>query len=109
MNMNKEQKRQRNVEIQKRFQRKLRHDAIKHYGGKCECCGEKRIEFLSISNVLGKKILNKKNNIQIGYWLKKHKYPKGFIVLCHNCNTAIGLYNYCPHAREQARKMVAKK
>lgn len=96
--MNKEQKRERNAEIQRRFQRKLRYDSIMHYGGKCVCCGEDQMEFLSIDHIKGKGTKHRKmNNLQIGYWLKKHNYPKGFRVLCHNCNMALGFYGFCPH------------
>jgi hypothetical protein len=30
-------------------------------------------------------------------WLRKNGFPKGFRVLCHNCNFAHGHYGYCPH------------
>lgn len=31
------------------------------------------------------------------FWIIRNKYPKGFRVLCHNCNQAIGSYGECPH------------
>lgn len=29
-------------------------------------------------------------------------FPKDrYRLLCHNCNTSIGIYGYCPHERER--------
>jgi len=33
-------------------------------------------------------------------WLMKNKLPKGFQVLCWNCNTTKELYGLCPHKRK---------
>jgi hypothetical protein len=81
--------------------RRLREEVVKHYGGKCACCGEKTFEFLAIDHVKGG---GKKHRAAIRttlpWWLKKNGYPKGFRVLCHNCNTALGVYKYCPHYDE---------
>lgn len=33
------------------------------------------------------------------YWLLVHNFPKGFRVLCHNCNQSLGMYGYCSEAR----------
>jgi hypothetical protein len=35
-------------------------------------------------------------------WLKKEGYPRGYQVLCHNCNQAKGFYGECPHQRQRA-------
>jgi hypothetical protein len=79
---------------------------IRHYGGKCACCGETNIEFLSIDHINGNG--NKHRNEVIGKrraefypWLIKNNYPEGFRVLCMNCNTSIGWYGYCPHEKER--------
>lgn len=32
-------------------------------------------------------------------WQRKNNYPKGFQVLCHNCNLAKGFYGKCPHQK----------
>ena len=78
---------------------RLRLEAIKNYGGKCACCGESEMNFLCIDHIGGggnkhrKEITTK----SIGEWLYVNKYPKGFQVLCHNCNMAEGIYGICPH------------
>ena len=84
----------------------LRIAALKHYGNKCACCGEKQYEFLAIDHIKGggtkhRKSINGKN---IYLWLFQQKYPKGFQVLCHNCNQAKGYYGRCPH-KNQSNKV----
>lgn len=75
--------------------------ALEAYGGKhpqCACpgCNEDRLPFLCIDHINGKGC---KHRLEIGKgtnpgggafyrWLRKNNYPKGFRVLCHNCNTA---------------------
>jgi len=86
-------------ERQKVGRRKLKADAVNHYGGKCACCNETQIEFLTIDHINGggnqhRKELNGRN---IYYWLKENGYPAGFQVLCCNCNMAKGWYGVCPH------------
>jgi len=86
---------------------KLRMDALTAYGGtppKCACCGEHRLEFLAIDHSNGDGAAHRRAigsaPIRKYLWLKKHNYPPGFRVLCHNCNCARGFYGYCPHERE---------
>ena len=84
--------------IQRRFQRKRKIEAILHYGGKCECCGEKRIEFLCIDHINGGGTKHHKEiKSQIHNWLKRNGWPKGYRVLCYNCNAAREYYPSCPH------------
>lgn len=88
-----------------RCQRRRRVECLIHYGGsppKCDCCGESNIEFLAIDHIAGNGNKHRKENkINQGggicLWLQKQKYPKGFRVLCHNCNLADGMYGRCPH------------
>lgn len=78
--------------------REIRKLVIKSYGGKCNCCGEERIEFLCIDHINGKnKISLKDVGIVLYQRLKKENFPPGFRVLCHNCNMSLGFYGYCPH------------
>lgn len=97
-----ENNRERSLERSRLRDQMLRREAIEHYGGKCECCGEATYEFLAIDHINGG---GGKHREKIGgkihRWLAKKNYPSGFRVLCHNCNMALGLYGYCPHQQDE--------
>lgn len=81
--------------------RAYRMTCLIYYGGdppKCKCCGESEIKFLAIDHIDG----NGKKHSQsikkaLPYWLIQNNFPKGFQILCHNCNLAKGFYGACPH------------
>lgn len=79
--------------------RQIREEVIAHYGGKCACCSESAFEFLAIDHLEGggKEHRKQLKGTHIEVWLKANQFPKGFRVLCHNCNLAIGFYGKCPH------------
>lgn len=83
---------------------KLRKKIIKHYGNKCECCGESKYEFLSIDHISGSGRRNRKmcgnNGTGYYYWIIRNDYPDNLRILCHNCNLSLGFYGYCPHNKE---------
>lgn len=98
-------------ELQKQERVNLRKQVIQHYGGECACCGENIFEFLAIDHINGGGIKHRKEvfgkNWRTGTgqnmcrWLRKNGFPKGFQVLCHNCNSAKGFYGQCPHEKER--------
>lgn len=95
-----------------RTRQRLRFEILKHYGGKCKCCGESRIEFLAIDHTNGGG--NKQRRQIYGCsglycWLKRNGFPGGFRVLCHNCNQSFGAYGYCPHTTPEKRLMCPPK
>jgi len=84
--------------------RRIKQQAINHYGGRCDCCGEKLLEFLVMHHVNGD---GKKHREEDGLrrngiyeWLIKNNYPEGFQVYCHNCHSALHFYGYCPHTKK---------
>lgn len=93
------------------WDKRIRLEAIAHYGGKCFCCGEGRPEFLGFDHIEGGG--NKhRDQMRTGaggagkcgtfhYWLKKNGWPLGIRIACHNCNLARGFYGYCPHETEK--------
>jgi hypothetical protein len=102
--------REKSKAIQKRSYDKARFEALCHYGGnppKCKCCGEKMIEFLTLDHIDGKgaehrRLIEKEYGWKIGgnqlvFWLKRKNYPKGFQVLCANCNFGKRTNKECPH------------
>jgi hypothetical protein len=89
--------------------RKIRLKVLSHYGrdGKlgCQCCGEARIEFLSLDHIEGNgrtDRLKHGSNQQVFRHLVRDGFPPGYRTLCHNCNMSLGLYGYCPHSKEMA-------
>ena len=85
------------LEYRKELFKKRRLECINFYGGKCACCGESEIKFLSIDHINGGGTKHRKEVGNIPEWLIKNNFPKGFQVLCHNCNQAKGFYGVCPH------------
>lgn len=83
---------------------KLRDEIYNHYCNgdiKCQCCGERHIEFLSLDHINGdgsnhRKML-KSEGTTLFTWIIKNNFPNIFRVLCMNCNTSYGFYGYCPH------------
>ena len=88
-----------------KYRKDSRNDVLLVYGGnppKCACCGETIIEFLTIDHIDGNGAKHRKLHttaVHIYTWLKRHNYPKGFQVLCMNCNTAKGRLGKCPHQK----------
>jgi hypothetical protein len=88
----------------KKYQIRVKGECIEHYGGKCACCNETILQFLTIDHNEGngnhhRKSLFKHNvgGIHIYRWLKRNNYPSEYSVLCMNCNWAKRYSNICPH------------
>lgn len=86
-----------------RYGRKLKQDVMEAYcNGKprCQCCGLDNIDGLSIDHMHGRKQMGHERTFRskVFYqYLKRKKYPKGYQVLCINCNSAKGKLGKCPH------------
>lgn len=84
-------------------QRTRATDAVlRHYGGRCDCCGESEPLFLSIDHIDGNGGLHRRmvGRANMWVWLFQNDFPPGFRLLCFNCNT--GRYRNggrCPHER----------
>ncbi len=92
-------------EAAQRKRRLLKKECIEAYGGKCVCCGEKQLEFLTIDHTGGNGSEHRKaispnfRGTNFYLWLKRNGWPKkDYRLLCYNCNCAIGHYGRCPHA-----------
>lgn len=85
-----------------RTRQKVRRDCIIAYGGnppRCKCCGEKEYRFLQLDHLNGGGTKERtKYGAGTGLFitLRKRKYPKGYQILCANCNHA-KQYGICPH------------
>lgn len=86
-----------------RKNRKLRLLVLNEYSNKkleCNCCKEKMVEFLTIDHIDGGGSKHRKTFTGTLYqWLKNNNFPKGFQVLCYNCNQAKHIYKICPHKK----------
>ena len=87
---------------------RLRHEAILAYGGyRCACCGTREALFLTIDHVHNGGARHRRQvgaSVDFFKWLRRRGYPKGFQVLCSNCN--LGRYRnggVCPH-KDPVRK-----
>ena len=84
----------------KRYRVKLKQEMVEAYGGKCTCCGEDRIEFLTVEHLNNDGKAHRsslKTSTAIYRDIKKRGYPSDYTVLCFNCNIAKSLYGSCPH------------
>ena len=88
---------------------RLRGEVMSHYGGKCACCGEGQIQFLTLDHVNNDGSAHRRRmsggkrrdfgGWRLYRWLRVHGYPKEveLQILCWNCNEAKRFYQVCPH------------
>lgn len=102
---------ERELELAKVRRQKLRFEvliAYSHGSPRCKCCGETEIKFLAIDHVKNdgakqRKVLGYGGGNLFYAWLKRHRYPKGFQVLCNNCNIAKFQHGQCPHNKKTTK------
>lgn len=83
---------------------KRRKCVIDRYGGRCECCGENRYEFLAIDHRFGGGGEERKSitTTQLVHRLYGAAViSENYRILCHNCNMAIAYNSKCPHEIER--------
>ena len=91
------------AKYQSSYSVKLKLNVIRAYGGKCACCGEKEVDFLTLDHIHGdggveRKLIHRKGNRDIMSRLRREGFPKGrYRILCWNCNCSIGIRGFCPH------------
>lgn len=79
-----------------------RRRVIDHYGGKCECCGETILQFLTMdhTNGGGSKMAREVHGRGTRFykWIEANGYPADLRCLCYNCNCG-RQHNggICPH------------
>lgn len=72
-----------------------------HYSGgtmRCICCGINGKQFLTLEHIGGGGNKHRKEigkGSKINWWLLQHNLPKGFEILCWNCNCAKGMHGFC--------------
>jgi len=85
---------------QREYRAKVRERALLAYGGKCTCCGESNLHFLTFDHINGGGVKERKLTGMTGstFYLSLLKNHRDDIqVLCFNCNCARYFYGECPH------------
>lgn len=104
---NPERSKQLNSESARRSHEKVKREVVNAYGGKCTCCGEGDIHFLTIEHVTSE--ASKRHRYKNGKRISGTKllriivsegFPEDITILCHNCNCSRGQYGGCPHQRD---------
>jgi len=79
----------------------LKSIVFEYYGKECLCCGESTLGFLTIDHINGKASLGHSKQMKgkkLYRWLVYNGFPKGFQVLCWNCNSGRNTNGgICPH------------
>jgi len=94
-------------EQQRIYDLSVKIKVIEGYGGKCSCCGEVALEFLTIDHINNngaedRRQNGKKTGGKLYRWLIKNNFPKEeYQLLCYNCNCSKGFFGYCPHNKPE--------
>lgn len=102
-------------EQQRIYDLSCKQKVIDAYGGKCACCGENTIEFLTVDHINNDGAEDRKGNGnklggKLYRWLIKNNFPQGmYQILCYNCNCAKGFFGYCPHNKPEIIVRVTRK
>ena len=86
----------------------LKKEVHAQYGSVCKCCGISETIFLTVDHIEGG---GNKHRTIVGsgtrfyVWLKKNGWPKGFQILCFNCNFAKHIKGFCPHNSTVGQKV----
>lgn len=85
-----------------------RMQVLDAYGSRCACCGETEPLFLEIDHIENDGFRHREKIGRSGKailkWLVDHKFPKGFQVLCANCNQGKKRNSgICPHKLKKGR------
>jgi hypothetical protein len=77
----------------------LRQQIIDAYGGKCTCCGESELVFLTIEHLNGdgRKHRGNRNRYMVYKDIVEEGFPDKYTILCMNCNFARRWGRTCPH------------
>lgn len=90
---------QKNLQRQRKYDLNRKTSIMTHYGGKCACCDESRLVFLTLDHINGGGTKHSKSlGGKLYRWIIKNNYPLGFQVLCFNCNWAKS-HGGCPHSK----------
>jgi hypothetical protein len=79
---------------------------INYYGGKCACCGETELSFLTLDHINGggkqhRESLNMGCGTDFYQAMKRLGFPEGLQVLCANCHLSKTVLGQCIHRKDK--------
>jgi len=87
--------------INRNYRAKLKQKMLEAYGRKCTCCGEDRVQFLTLEHINHDGQAHREEfngGIAPLLDLQRRGWPKdGYTLLCWNCNMATRHGDKCPH------------
>lgn len=88
--------------VWKTWNQKAKLDVVYNYGGKCRCCGETNLKFLTIDHIYNdgyKERIKQVGGSRIYAMLRRKNCPKKrYQLLCWNCNCGKRMNKgICPH------------
>ncbi|MGB0976967.1 MAG: hypothetical protein ACPGSG_08285 [Prolixibacteraceae bacterium] len=85
--------------------KRFRMNIILEYGGKCNCCGESKYEFLTLDHVNNDGNVRRRkehNGRNLFKYIINNDFPNDIQVLCYNCNMGKAHHGgICPHKKEK--------
>jgi hypothetical protein len=96
-------KNKRTAPISRNYTTQNKELVLRHYSPDLKCACKKcpypypGIEFLSLDHINGKGEHGREIRRRLYQWVKNNNFPKGFQVLCYNCNLAKREHAECPH------------
>jgi hypothetical protein len=87
---------------EKRYQERTRLRGLAAYGGKCTCCGEDELGFLTLEHLNNDGREHRKrvgrNRVQVWRDVERQGYPTDkYTILCWNCNMSKRRGRACIH------------
>ncbi len=85
--------------------REIRNQALRGYGGKCICCGEKDFNVLELDHVNGDGKSHRqelRNAFKIFQWAIENGFPERLQLLCANCHMAKTRTGDCSYRAQKA-------
>lgn len=106
-----EEERRKAAQYLRELNRSQRLETLDAYGGlTCNCqhedgpCGPKPYEFLAIDHIGGRLGRWQDRRSSLHRYLRANGYPEGYRVLCHNCNSALGVHGICPLSKTERQQ-----
>lgn len=90
----------RRSELGKLRQQKYKKTVMDALGGKCVCCGELELDFLTLEHIQKDGQAHRATGKNVYLDVIKQGFPREkYTVLCMNCNFVIRFGKKCPHQR----------